>query len=104
MNDDLRAAEQEEYRFYVAGLVLAAALTAIPFAAVALRLVDRPALLVLIGVCALVQIAVHFRCFLHIGWSQRREDLQLILFSTLLLLMMGGGTIWILWSLSARMQ
>ncbi|HEY8229058.1 MAG TPA: hypothetical protein VIG31_01260 [Rhodanobacteraceae bacterium] len=46
---------------------------------------------------------VHFRFFLHISFSHKREDLQLILFSTVLLIIMVAGTIWITASLATRM-
>jgi len=36
-------------------------------------------------------------------WGQKREDLQLILFSALLLIIVVGGTVWIMGSLGARM-
>jgi cytochrome o ubiquinol oxidase operon protein cyoD len=46
---------------------------------------------------------VHFRFFLHISFREKREDLQLILFSTLVLIIMVGGTVWIMGSLALRM-
>ena len=48
-------------------------------------------------------MVVHFRFFLHIGFREHREDLQLILFSALLLFIMVAGTIWIMASLALRM-
>ncbi len=40
---------------------------------------------------------VHFRCLLHIDPPRHNtDDLHLILFSSLLLFFMVGGTIWIL--------
>ncbi len=62
------------------------------------------ALLSAIGVFSFVQIVVQFRFFLHIYFSrQKREDLQVILFSTLLLLIMAEGTIWMMARLAAHM-
>lgn len=59
----------------------------------------------LIAVFALAQIVVHVRFFLHIDLSgQKREDLQLILFTVLLLAIMSGGTIWIMANLYTRMM
>ncbi|OTP65282.1 Cytochrome O ubiquinol oxidase subunit IV [Caballeronia sordidicola] len=46
---------------------------------------------------------MHFRFFLHISFSHQREDLQLILFSALLLGIMVAGTVWIMTSLAQRM-
>ena len=94
-----------ERRSYAVGLALAVVLTAVPFALVGLGVLGRGATLWVIGGCALVQIVVHFRFFLHIDLSrQKREDLQLILFTTLILVLMCGGTIWILFDLYGRMM
>lgn len=95
--------ERREYRSYVWGAGLALLLTLAPFALVQWTTMPRFALLVVIGVLALVQMLVHFRFFLHIGFRQKREDLQLILFSALLLTIMVAGTIWIMASLATRM-
>lgn len=96
--------ERREFRSYVWGLVLALALTMLPFALVQWNPgIPRVPLLIGIGAFALLQMLVHFRFFLHIGFRRQRDDLQLILFSALLLLIMVGGTIWIMASLSTRM-
>ena len=101
--DEGEAEASAERRSYAVGLALAGLLTAIPFALVGLDVLDRAATLWAIGAAALAQVVVHFRCFLHIDLSrQKREDLQLILFTTLIL--MCGGTIWILFSLYGRMM
>lgn len=96
--------ERRERRSYRVGFAAAAVLTAIPFALVATGAAGREMALVVTGMLALVQVAVHFRWFLHIDLSrQKREDLQLILFSTLLLILMAGGTVWVLADLARRM-
>ena len=54
---------------------------------------------------ALVQMVVHFRFFLHISLQKSaRDDLQLILFSTLIVILMVSGTLVILFNLRARMM
>lgn len=95
--------QQKEIRSYVLGGCLSLFLTLAPFAAVLWRATSHTGLLVLIGCCCLLQIVVHLRCFLHIGFEHQREDLQLILFSALLLLIMVAGTLWIMGDLSQRM-
>jgi cytochrome o ubiquinol oxidase operon protein cyoD len=53
----------------------------------------------------LVQMAVQFRCFLHISLKRSsRHDLQLILFSTLIIALMVSGTLVILFNLRGRMM
>lgn len=96
--------ERREFRSYVWGIGLALLLTVVPFALVHwFPSIPRFSLFVVIGAFALVQMLVHFRFFLHIGFKQKREDLQLLLFSALLLTIMVAGTIWIMVSLAQRM-
>jgi cytochrome o ubiquinol oxidase subunit IV len=99
-------AERRSERWsYIAGLALAVVLSAVPFGCVALSGLPRHFLLWIIAACGVVQIVVHFRYFLHIDLSKsKRDDLQLILFSFLILLLMVAGTIWILSNLHTRMM
>lgn len=93
---------RHELAAYISGVVLALILTLVPFAVVHWRVMPRPSVYYLLGALALVQMVVHFRFFLHIDLRQRREDLQLILFSTVLLIIIVGGTIWIMVNLATR--
>lgn len=95
--------ERREFGSYLRGMVLALALTVLPFALVHWQVLDRGALLITIGLCALVQMIVHFRCFLHVRFKRHRDDLQLLLFSALLLAIMVSGTLWIMANLALRM-
>lgn len=95
--------ERRDFRSYGWGITLALLLTVVPFALVHWAGVPRFPLLIVIGAFALVQMIVHFRFFLHIRFSEKREDLQLILFSALVLIIMVGGTVWIMGSLALRM-
>lgn len=100
----LQEEERREFRSYVRGIGLALGLTLVPFGLVHWDLFSRKDVLIAVGVFAFVQVVVHFRFFLHIDFSkQRREDLQLILFSALLLIIMGCGTLWIMANLAGRM-
>jgi len=95
---------QQELRSYLWGYGLSLLLTLPVFGAVAWDWLSQTVLWWAIGVAALGQIAVQFRFFLHIRLKgQAKEDLQLILFTALILGMMGGGTIWILHNLDGRM-
>jgi len=95
---------QQEVRGYLKGFTLALLLTIVPFGVVVWGTFGAGRTLVFLGFCALGQFIVQMRYFMHIDLSrQKREDLQLILFSTLLLVMMAGGTIWIIGNLGMRM-
>ena len=97
------AVARSELLSYVWGLALALLLTLAAFALVRWQPWERGTVLVVIGVLALVQMVVHFRFFLHIGLRRKREDLLLILFSAVLLIVMVAGTIWIMSNLALRM-
>jgi len=94
-----------ELRRYLVGFGLALVLTLIPFSLVYWAPLPRSATLLIVGLCAAAQVVVQFRYFLHIDVSrQKREDLQLILFTGLLLLIMAGGTVLIMANLAQRMH
>ena len=98
-----RAEERGDFLSYVWGVCISLLLSLAAFALVHWAGLSRFSLLIVIGGLALVQLLVQFRCFLHIGFGHKREDLQLILFSGLLLIIMVTGTIWIMASLATRM-
>lgn len=103
--DDHRAERARELRSYLVGFAAAVLLTAVPFALVATGVASPSATGWTIAIAALVQVVVHFRFFLHIGLQRStRDDLQLILFTALIILLMVGGTIWIMGNLHARMM
>jgi len=94
-----------EFRSYLTGLGLALLLSAVPFASVAWHVFPRSWLLWLMAGAGLIQIVGQFRYFLHIDLSRsKRDDLQLILFSTLIALLMVAGTIWIYFNQQMRMM
>ncbi|WP_347558644.1 cytochrome-c oxidase [Robbsia sp. KACC 23696] len=105
MKNGAEAEQQErtELRTYTWGAGIALVFTLAAFAPWQRLGVAHLSRLGIIGAVALAQVIVHFRCFLHIGFHRKREDLQLILFSALLLTIMVGGTIWIMGSLAERM-
>lgn len=106
--DRLPAAYEEERRerlSYVIGLVLALALTVGAFAVVWLDLLSGGAALAVLGLLAFIQAVVHLRFFLHIDLERsHRDDLMLILFTVLILLIMVSGTVWILYDQHIRMM
>jgi cytochrome o ubiquinol oxidase operon protein cyoD len=95
----------KETRSYVIGYGLALALTVAAFAVVHWPTLPSAATFGVILALALAQMIVHFRFFLHISLkSSARDDLQLILFSVLIISLMVSGTLVILFNLRARMM
>ncbi len=87
------------------GYALALALTGVAFAAVRWPSFAATTTLAIVFGLALVQIVVHFRFFLHISLVKTsRDDLQLVLFSTLIVALMVSGTLVILMNLHQRMM
>lgn len=104
-NSNVPAESRTEYRSYCIGLILALVLTLIAFGLVWLKVVTGTQALAVLGFLALVQVVVHLRFFLHIDLGKsHRDDLMLILFTSLILLLIVAGTLWILWDLHARMM
>ena len=94
-----------ELRGYVTGFCIAIALTVVAFGLVELRAFPRPQILIAVFTCAIIQVIIHFVFFLHVDLRKsKREDLQLILFSSLIILFMAGGTLIILSNLAHRMM
>ena len=100
MNDRTR-----ELRTYAVGYGLSLMLTVAAFAAVRWPSFGAKATFASVLGLGLVQMVVQFRCFLHIGLKRSsRHDLQLILFSTLIIALMVSGTLVILFNLRGRMM
>ncbi len=97
--------QRQEIRGYTVGYVLALALTIAAYAAVQWPGFGPSATIAIIFGLALVQTIVHFRFFLHISLKKsRRDDLHLILFSALVIILMVSGTLVILLNLRHRMM
>ncbi len=97
--------ERAETLTYVVGYGLALLLTLAAFGLVWMQLLfGRAAFYVVLGL-GLVQMLVHFRCFLHVDLKRNsRADLQLLLFSALIIALMAGGTLVVLFNLHHRMM
>ncbi len=90
---------------YVVGYGLALLLTCAAFGLVYLHVLGGSQAFTTVLGLGLVQMIVHFRCFLHIDLKRSaRADLQLILFSSLIVALMVGGTLVILFNLRSRMM
>jgi cytochrome o ubiquinol oxidase operon protein cyoD len=91
-------------RHYLTGFALAVLLTAISFAVVTAGHFSRSSTLMVIAIAAVLQILVHLRYFLHLSFSPRNAwFLVTIAFTTIVLFILVGGTLWIMFDLNRRM-
>ena len=96
---------RRDFATYGIGYLLAVCLTGVAFAIVFFRLLPPGATFSLVLALALVQIVIHMRCFLHISIKHSaRADLQVILFSCIIIFLMVGGTLVVLGDLRMRMM
>lgn len=97
--------ERDETRSLILGYGLALMLTLLAFGMVLLHvLTGREAFYTVLGL-GFVQMVVHLRFFLHVDLKRSaRADLQVILFSTLIITLMVGGTLVVLFNLHDRMM
>jgi cytochrome o ubiquinol oxidase operon protein cyoD len=90
-------------RSYLVGFALALALTVLPFAIVYWSLLPAAPTVAVIAVAAIIQIVVQLRYFLHIDFRRTpRENLMALFFAGFLILVMVGGSLWIMFDLHYR--
>ena len=97
--------EEVTIKPYLVGVVLALVLTAIPFGLVAARALRPIQILVVIGAAAITQVVVHLRYFLHLDLNPLSQNKLIALcFAAVVLLILVGGTLWIMFDLNYRMM
>jgi cytochrome o ubiquinol oxidase operon protein cyoD len=90
---------------YLVGVVLALVLTAIPFGLIAVRTLRPIQIFVVIGAAAIAQVIVHLRYFLHLDLKPSSQNKLIALcFAAVVLLILVGGTLWIMFDLNYRMM
>lgn len=108
MSDDSQmsaAAYRQEQRHYLTGFALALLLTIIPFGVVYSGALSGLMTGLVLALSAIGQLVVQLHYFLHIGLRKSsREDLQLVLFTTLIMIIMIAGTLWVLTNQMHRMM
>jgi cytochrome o ubiquinol oxidase operon protein cyoD len=89
---------------YLVGAILALVLTAIPFGLVAARTLPPIQTLIVICVAAVIQVVVHLRCFLRLDLRSSSPEKPIALcFAAVVLLILVGGTLWIMFARLHRM-
>lgn len=90
---------------YVTGFVLALLLTIISFSLVMTDIVSRQVAVIGLFIAAVAQMLVHLHYFLHLDRSSaQRWNVLALAFTALMLFIFVGGTIWVLYTLNARMM
>ncbi len=101
---DEHAEQDTDLRSYLLGFLFSVVLSAAAFVVMLGESFGRETTMVVLGCLGMLQLFVQLRYFLHIdGRRESQEDLYLILFSVLVLLMMVIGTVWVLGDLAGRM-
>lgn len=91
---------------YVKGFILSLILTAIPFYFVAAQTLPVAATYAVMFGCALIQVFVHFGYFLHMETrtEEGRWNFVSLMFTAIVVLILIGGSIWIMWNLNVNMK
>ncbi|WP_395479883.1 cytochrome o ubiquinol oxidase subunit IV [Candidatus Curculioniphilus buchneri] len=93
-------------RSYLIGFIFSIILTIIPFFLVIQQsTINHKILVVILVVCATIQILVHLTYFLHLDTSfQQNWDLMAFLFTVLIVLILVIGSLWIMWHLHINLM
>jgi cytochrome o ubiquinol oxidase subunit IV len=92
-------------RRYATGFVLSVVLTAIAFVLVLYGSWSRADTVAAILAAAVVQILVHLHFFLHLDASSKaRWNVLALLFAVLIMVLIVGGTLWIMLHLQVRLS
>ncbi|PTQ13293.1 cytochrome o ubiquinol oxidase subunit IV [Sphingomonas oleivorans] len=91
-------------RSYAIGFVLAVILTVLPFWAVMTGAVTGGSAVALVMGTAAVQMVVHLIFFLHVDGSSDRWTLLSLLFTAIVLVILVGGSLWVMYHLDHNMM
>lgn len=90
---------------YTKGFILSVVLTSIPFILVTRGMLSSMETVVAIFGTGVAQILVHLYYFLHLNTSSKaRWNLMAMLFALLIMILIVGGTIWIMYHLNYRLM
>ena len=91
---------------YVVGLVLCIILTLIPFSVVEYKLLSKGMTLLVLAVAAIAQFLVQVICFLRLSVATEQGKINVLsfIFSIVVVLVIVGGSIWIMVNLNYNMM
>lgn len=98
--------EKKTFEIYLAGIIACVFLTLIPFAAVMWPVLSTATTAGLVVSCALAQFVVQVVCFLRLNYhsEQSRTNTQSFILFMMIVFIIVAGSLWIMWSLDARMM
>ncbi|MBF9003434.1 MULTISPECIES: cytochrome o ubiquinol oxidase subunit IV [Vibrio] len=90
---------------YVVGFIASLILTIVPFYYASTQSLSQAATYSILFGCAIVQVIVHFIYFLHmeVKTEEGRWNFISLFFSAIVVLIVIGGSIWIMWNLNINM-
>ena len=90
---------------YISGFILSIILTLVAYFVVTAQLFTGWPLVFVLGVLALTQAVVQLLLFLHLGAETRpRWNLIIFLFMAMVIVIIGGGSLWIMYNLDYRVM
>ncbi|CAM2910255.1 cytochrome o ubiquinol oxidase subunit IV [Vibrio mytili] len=91
---------------YVKGFVAALILTVIPFYFVWTKSLPDTTTYAILFTCAIVQIFVHFKYFLHMEakTSDGRWNLVSLMFTAIVVFILIAGSVWIIYNMNVNMK
>lgn len=103
--DQQTGASHGSVKSYLVGFILSLILTVIPFYMVMAEAASPGVLVITIAILAVVQIIVQLVYFLHMNTSsEQRWNLVALVFTLLIILIVVGGSIWIMHELNINMM
>ena len=96
----------KKFSVYLIGIVLCVVLTLVPFYLVMNAVLPRATTMLAIYAFAIFQFFVQVTCFLRLNakTEQARTNVVAFLFTFIILVVVIGGSLWIMWNLNYRMM
>lgn len=96
---------QKTLKSYLTGFILCVILTLAAFWVVGKSLLDPMWSYIVVAVLAILQLFVQVVCFLRLnGGEKSRWNLMSFLFTVLIIVVIIGGSLWIMWNLNYNMM
>ncbi len=96
----------KRFSVYLVGIILCVFLTLVPFYLVMSSVLSPANTMLAIYAFAIIQFCVQVICFLRLNakTEQARTNILAFLFTFIILVVVIGGSLWIMWNLNYRMM